>query len=74
MIPENDPAVILWPLCPPNQPIPLEPDEGEMDEAFAPRRAVMAAMGYFDQDTGGARRMRVTRSGPVVTVSFEPAP
>jgi hypothetical protein len=34
----------------------------------------MAAMGYFDQDTGGARRMRVTRSGPVVTVSFEPAP
>lgn len=74
MIPENDAGIIIWPLCPPNQPIPVEPDEGEMAEAFAPRRAIMTAMGYFDQETGGARRMRVTRSGPVVTVSFEVVP
>ena len=74
MIPENEPAFTIIPLCPPNQPIPLEPDEDEMAEAFAPRRAIMAAMGYFDQEQGGARRMRVARTGTAVIVTFEAVP
>jgi hypothetical protein len=74
MIPEAEPVAYAPIICPPGQPIPLEPDSGESNQAFAVRSATMRALAYYDQAHAGPRRMRLIRFGDSVLVTIEPQP